>query len=112
MTFEEFWQLYPRKTGKLAAARRWAQLKPDAETCIQIAATLQWQIHEWDDPQFIPHPATWLHQGRWMDEPPTMRTRTTTEKVVDANAAVVRELLGPSTLPKSLPTATPLRRLK
>ena len=23
----------------------------------------------WDDAQFIPHPATWLNQERWDDEP-------------------------------------------
>lgn len=73
MTFQEFWQLYPRKTGKLAAAREWTRLKPDADTCIQIAATLAWQIPTWHDPQFIPHPRTWLHQGRWMDEPPVVK---------------------------------------
>jgi hypothetical protein len=24
---------------------------------------------QWKDPQFIPHPRTWLSQGRWTDEP-------------------------------------------
>jgi len=23
---------------------------------------------QWNDPQFIPHPATWLNQHRWADE--------------------------------------------
>ena len=23
---------------------------------------------QWSDPQYIPHPYTWLNQGRWEDE--------------------------------------------
>jgi len=92
-TFEDFWRSYPRKVGKLAAKREWDRLKPDQQTINQMEAALTWQVELWDDPNYIPHPTTWLHQGRWLDEPPTMRARTTTEKVVDANAAVVRGLM-------------------
>jgi hypothetical protein len=28
-----------------------------------------------EDRQFIPHPATWLNQGRWDDEAPPSRPR-------------------------------------
>jgi len=72
MTFQDFWELYPKRVGKLAAAREWARLKPSAEICRQIAATLGWQVPRWskEQPRFTPNPATWLHQGRWMDEPP------------------------------------------
>jgi hypothetical protein len=34
----------------------------------------------WDysetEPRFIPHPATWLNQERWKDEPPETKTKT------------------------------------
>ena len=37
----------------------------------QHCASEQWQK---DDGQFIPHPLTWLHQGRWKDEGVTLAT--------------------------------------
>lgn len=70
VTFEDFWQVYPRKVGKLAAKREWERLKPDAETLAQMEATLAWQLTQWTERRFTPHPKTWLHQGRWLDEPP------------------------------------------
>lgn len=71
--FEDFWQAYPRRVGKLAALREWNKLNPSPEVQRQMAAALEWQREQWDDPQFIPHPRTWLHQGRWMDEPPARK---------------------------------------
>ena len=67
--FEHFWAQYPRKVGKLAAQREWELIRPTPELVEQMMATLAWQKEQWDDPQFIPHPRTWLHQGRWLDEP-------------------------------------------
>ena len=68
--FEAFWKMYPRKTGKGSAWRAWEKLKPDL--CV-VEAALAWQIRsdQWtkDGGQFIPHPATWLNQRRWEDEP-------------------------------------------
>jgi len=63
--FDEFWAIYPRKVGKLAAAREWEKKRPDIEL---VLAALSWQIPEWTDPKFTPHPRTWLSQGRWLDE--------------------------------------------
>lgn len=65
--FEDFWQAYPRKVGKEAARRAWVVAIKRAPVA-QIAAGLN--AAKWpDDRQFIPHPATWLNQGRWQDEP-------------------------------------------
>ena len=70
--FDEFWKLYPRKVGKAAALKSWKKIKPTAElferilTAVEAAKnSQQWQK---DGGQFIPHPATWLNQGRWDDE--------------------------------------------
>lgn len=65
--FEDFWSAYPRKVGKDAARKAWVAAKKRAPVA-QIAAglnTARWP----SDPQFIPHPATWLNQGRWQDSP-------------------------------------------
>lgn len=83
--FEKFWAEYPKKVGKDAARKEWLQRSPDAAlTDVMIAkvrtqrASAQWRD---DDGKFIPHPRTWLHQGRWQDEvevappePPAPRT--------------------------------------
>lgn len=71
--FERWYATYPKKKGKQAALRVWLRLKPDdAMTDRLIAAVLQqskWKDWTKDAGQFIPHPATWLNQGRWEDEP-------------------------------------------
>jgi len=67
--FDDFWKAYPRKVGKDAARKAWAAKKPPLdETLAAIEAqkgTDQWTK---DGGKFIPHPATWLNQGRWQDE--------------------------------------------
>ena len=69
--FETFWNLYPRKIGKKAAKKAWdaAQDRP-ALSRILAAITSARASHEWikDRGKWIPHPATWLNQGRWDDE--------------------------------------------
>lgn len=70
--FDRFWTAYPRKTGKKAAEKSWEKAidKPDIEA---VLASIERQraSQDWtkDGGQFIPHPATWLNQGRWADEP-------------------------------------------
>ena len=70
--FERFWAVYPRKVGKEAARRVWRQLAPDNDLTDRMiaAAEVQQTSAQWrkDDGQFIPHPKTWLREGRWKDE--------------------------------------------
>lgn len=71
--FSEFWKMYPRRVGKDKAWKAWQKVKPSQELLGQMLATLAWQVkqEDWtkDRGQFIPHPATWLNNGRWDDEP-------------------------------------------
>jgi len=73
LPFTAFWALYPKKVGKDAAWRAWQKLKLTQEDCTVIAAALGWQkkSEQWtrDGGQFIPHPSTYLNQGRWKDDP-------------------------------------------
>jgi uncharacterized protein YdaU (DUF1376 family) len=68
--FETFWAAYPRKVGKDAARRCWMKKKnlPPVENVL-AAVKKQVRSQEWqrDSGQFIPHPATWINQGRWDD---------------------------------------------
>ena len=70
--FDRFWDAYPRKKGKAAALKAWSVLFPNHELIetILAAVTAQRDWPEWrrDAGQFVPHPATWLHQQRWHDE--------------------------------------------
>lgn len=69
--FDKFWSVYPRHEGKQAAAKAFNKLNPDEallETMIN-AIVKQKQSDQWSDPQYIPHPATWLNGHRWEDEP-------------------------------------------
>lgn len=70
--FDEFWAIYPKKTGKQAAFKSWQRVKPTAEFHSRIIAavtaatkTEQWQR---ENGRYIPNPTTWLNQGRWDDE--------------------------------------------
>lgn len=71
--FEQFWQAYPRRVGKGAARTVWQRLRPNGYLLADILDALTWQskTEQWrkDRGQFIPHPATWLRQERWLDEP-------------------------------------------
>lgn len=87
--FDRFWAEYPRKEGKDAARKEWLQRSPDdALTDLMIAkvceqrASAQWLR---DGGQYIPHPRTWLHQGRWQDE---------TKRIPQMNAKSVRTMQG------------------
>lgn len=70
--FNCFWSRYPRRTGKGAARKAFAaavaagtpasNIIEAAESYAARCETLQ------KEPQFIPHPATWLNQERWEDD--------------------------------------------
>ena len=73
--FDQFWAVYPKKQGKGDALKVWKRLKPDKALFEQILTSVkahasrnpQWKR---DGGQYIPNPATWLRQTRWLDEIP------------------------------------------
>jgi len=70
MSFDEFWSKYPRKVAKKTAMQSFAKLPMDEqELAIDALETHleYWRIKE-TETDFIPHPATWLKQGRYFDE--------------------------------------------
>lgn len=71
-SFDRFWSAYPRKVGKDAARKAFDKRRPDAEMVGAMLAAIaeQSQTPGWvkDGGQFIPHPTTWLNEGRWQDE--------------------------------------------
>lgn len=69
--FNAFWGAYPRKVGKGGARKSFerAKLKVDANDLIAAAERFAKRC-QGKDPEFIPHPTTWLNQERWADEEP------------------------------------------
>lgn len=80
--FDQFWSAYPRRVGKGKAREQFARAMTKT-TLDAVLSALEWQRRssQWlkDGGQFIPHPATWLHQERWDDQPvelPSVSDRT------------------------------------
>jgi hypothetical protein len=73
--FEDWWKVYPHKVGKDAAAKAYhkALTRTDSQTLLAKAQAFAAE-QSGKDPQYIAHPATWLNQGRWMDEPAKPKT--------------------------------------
>lgn len=72
--FKEFWKCYPKKIGKGKAWEEWNKISIEKDENLikkmitvinQFKITDQWQKN---NGQYIPNPATWLHQKRWEDE--------------------------------------------
>jgi len=68
--FNTFWEAYPKKIGKGAAAQVWARTKTPPIEQVLRAINRQAQSEQWlrDNGQYIPNPTTWINQARWDDE--------------------------------------------
>jgi hypothetical protein len=91
--FAAFWSRYPRKVGRKKALETWKKLRPSAELVDRMLRTLEWQVRtaKWLEAggQYIPHPTTWLNEGRWDDEPVGLPNLT------GKNARMAADLLVP-----------------
>jgi hypothetical protein len=93
--FEDFWRVYPRRTGKGSARKAWVQARKRA-TFDQIligadrfAAALA-KAHT--EERFVPHPATWLNADRWSDESLPASNGVPGPRVNAGTAAVMRAM--------------------
>lgn len=68
--FLVFWSAYPRKVGKGDAAKSFdkAMVEDNLEAVLEAIEKCK-KTSQWQDIKYIPHPATWLNQRRWEDEP-------------------------------------------
>lgn len=77
--FDAVWNEYPRKVGK-PAARKAMKAKYNPINRNFIAYGIRKWIFHWErsgtEMQFIPHPATFLNQERYNDEPPPVVATT------------------------------------
>ena len=68
--FGEWYEEYPRKIDPKRAKAAWDKLKVDETLFNEIMDGLRKWKRAWDDPKFVPYPATWLNNRRWEAEPP------------------------------------------
>ena len=80
--FEKFWAACPRKIGKFDARKKY-----DAARKVATATDILTGMHRYadsvkgKDKQYICHPATWLCQGRWLDEDASAVSAAPDEKI-------------------------------
>ena len=71
--FKAFWETYPRKVGKLPAAKWWESRWPNDHELMSILEGLDAWVEHWQargtEIQYIPHPVTWLRAERWTEPP-------------------------------------------
>ena len=68
-SFDEFWNIYPRKVGKAEAERAYLKALKVATPEQIIAGAKKYADDKNRIPIYTAHPSTWLNQGRWEDEP-------------------------------------------
>src|SRR6185312_1005274 len=96
--FNDFWDVCPRKVGKITAQKAWARaLEAGAipETVVQAMRAFGAEVHGTEE-KYIPHPATWLNGGRWTDEkaqpPPGAQIHVLSDEVKAREAENLRKL--------------------
>jgi hypothetical protein len=71
--FEEWWRLFPRKIGKLAARKEYDKVRRGGITQDELIDGIAQYLAAKPDYADLCHPRTFLSQGRWMDEPPAAK---------------------------------------
>jgi phage replication O-like protein O len=68
--FEKFYSAFPKKKSRAQAEKAFAKINPDEQLLTAILAGLQRAMKsgQWQDPQYIPYPASWLNAKGWEDE--------------------------------------------
>ena len=78
--FDTFWSVYPKKKSRHDATRAWKKAKPDITA---VLSALSWQkaSADWvkDNGQYIPHPATYINRGGYLDENPSQYAKRNKE---------------------------------
>lgn len=95
--FDEWWRLYPQKTGKLKAREAWLKHKPPfaqiMDTTRAYLDSVQWAPKRAGDEssRAIPYPATFINGHMWEDTPTPLGSRG---GLGTKNAAMVQRTAG------------------
>lgn len=67
-TFDDFWDIYPRKASKSDAHKAWVKATKRADPSLIFTAAKRYREDPGRDPKFTAHAATWLNGDRWLDD--------------------------------------------
>ena len=71
--FDQFWDVYPKKSAKADAFEAWKRVDPDEALVGRILEAVRmqklWPQYSGENRRFFPTPAKWLDGGCWDDEP-------------------------------------------
>jgi hypothetical protein len=88
--FRDFWKLYPRKSARGEAVKAFRRAVKKDQVDLIASGLAMWAEH-WEaedtEERYIPYPATWLNQARYLDTPPTRRQSQTEREIARFLAA-------------------------
>jgi len=95
-SFDDFWNIYPRKQGKGKAKEAFMKaVKTAGLEAVMSGARRYASDPNLPDPKFVPLPTTWLNQERWDDGPlPLNRSLTNSERNIQSfreSMAILRQ---------------------
>lgn len=69
ITFDDFWAIYPRKMARKVASMSWLKINPKEYQAVLDGVMRARSSENWMEQggKFIPFPATFLNQERWLD---------------------------------------------
>ncbi|HWY33192.1 MAG TPA: hypothetical protein VNX68_01015 [Nitrosopumilaceae archaeon] len=88
-SFDEFWNVYPKKKDKKKACQIWIKLGYDkiAKRIIDDVINRNLNEESWKTERFIPHPSTYLRNERWDDALTLAQSENEKEKESGAERA-------------------------
>lgn len=70
--FETFWELFPKKKGRVETEQAWLEMKIDDDQAIEVLSALEKASRCWDwlkdGGRWIPKPSKWLLAKGWLDD--------------------------------------------
>ena len=93
VTFDQFYNDYPRKVGRYTAERSFKKLsiKDKINAYNGLKNYLRYWKYNKTEKQFIPHPSTWLNQRRWEDEIELPKTIQEKSKDIKSEVSMFRK---------------------
>jgi hypothetical protein len=112
ISFEVFYEAYPKHEAKQDAMKAWSVLRPNAEMCDRIMSDIE--RFRGRERQFIPLPATYIRGRRWEDEQPVAAApKPPPPAVIEArreNAEAIAETLTPEQIEANKELLASIRR--
>ena len=93
-----FWEAYPRKEGMLKAEEAFTKVEVPVQDLLD-AIEAQKKSPQWkkENGLFIPHPAKWLEEKRWLDQTVMGTPKGADGELGEAELAAIAKMMGTNT---------------